>query len=146
MGGKVNKEIVRRAWILKREGYTQEEIAEKIGIASRTVQNYHSQEWLAERGLSYLQDAPVPERFPVMPLQQEAYDKCQVGDHSWMKGGRFDGLAFTTHSGRESQTDWKRVTSGAVGTKWQTKLCFFCGFESREHYWSGVVYVGEAPN
>ena len=61
MGRTVNKEKVRGAWILKREGNTQEAIAENLEIGRRTVQNYHSQKWLAKQRLSYLQYFGRPE-------------------------------------------------------------------------------------
>lgn len=145
MSREPDRELVRRAWILRRKGYTQEQIGDEIGRASRTVQNYHREEWLAARGLLYIKDIPAPGRSPVMPLQEEAFDKCQIGDHSWMKDRRFDGVAYSTRSEREYQTDWKRVTNGAVGTKWQSKVCYFCTFDSVEPRWSGAVYVGEVP-
>ena len=136
---------VRRALELRSEGIGQKDIAETLGYSVRTIQYFLNPKWRAKKGLSNLQYGGRPERFPVTPLQQEAFDKCQIGDHSWIKDKRFDGLAFTTRSEREGQVNWERVTNGAVGTMWQTMVCYFCGFESCEHYWSRAVYVGEAP-
>jgi hypothetical protein len=54
MPPKVDKEAVQKAHRLKSSGMKQREIAERMGLELRTVQNYLSPSWLAERGLSYL--------------------------------------------------------------------------------------------
>lgn len=37
-------------------------------------------------------------RKPTTPMQEEAYDRCQNGDYSWMDEQKFEGVAFTVRS------------------------------------------------
>lgn len=51
---RINPLIVERALQLKSKGWTQEEIAAKLEVSVRAVQNSLSQEWREERGLGNL--------------------------------------------------------------------------------------------
>lgn len=45
---------VKQAWVLRREGKQQKEIADALGLSLRHIQNYLSLDWLAQRSLRAL--------------------------------------------------------------------------------------------
>ena len=51
--------LVKRALQLRKQNETQQEIAEKLGMSLRTVQNYLSPKWREERGLNSAENQPI---------------------------------------------------------------------------------------
>ena len=90
-------------------------------------------------------------KLPVTPLQQEAFERCQVrserypeGDHGWMiRGERFvDSYTVNWLSG----ADWPKgeLVVEAYGKWTTTRACWFCGFttEARDE-WGPVLVAAE---
>lgn len=59
MPPKPDPAMVEKAWQLKRKGLKQREIADDMQVELRTVQNYHSLQWLQKRGLTQLSEEAV---------------------------------------------------------------------------------------
>jgi hypothetical protein len=59
MSRTVDVGLVKRALRLRKQGETQQKIADKLGMSLRTVQNYLNSKWLQERGLSAVEDHPI---------------------------------------------------------------------------------------
>jgi len=51
--------LVKRALRLRKQNETQQEIADKLGMSLRTVQNYLSPKWLEEKGLNSAENHPI---------------------------------------------------------------------------------------
>ena len=54
MTRQLDLERVKQAWVLRREGKQQKEIADALGMSLRHIQNYLSLDWLAQRSLRAL--------------------------------------------------------------------------------------------
>ena len=57
----LDMEKVKRAWQLRRDGQQQKEIAEKLNLSLRHIQNYLSLDWLAQRSMRVLTKGGVAE-------------------------------------------------------------------------------------
>lgn len=68
-------------------------------------------EWIASAGQGYHK--------PANPVQEEAYQQCQNGDHSWFEESKFDGLAYRSETVSELEGDLLKVI-------WK-RTCYFCG-------------------
>jgi hypothetical protein len=78
-------------------------------------------------------------RQPATPLQQEAWEKCQQGDHSWMIGSSvFDGHAFTESRRQETPEETEEEPPEEKGRPIvrYTYTCYFCGYQSIERRWA----------
>ena len=68
-------------------------------------------EWLARAGQGYHK--------PTNPIQEEAHQLCQKGDHGWFKESKFDGIAYQSKTVSELEGDLLKVM-------WE-RICYFCG-------------------
>ena len=89
-----------------------------------------------------------PMHLPVTPLQQEAFERCQVrseeypdGDHGWMeRGERFvDCYSPTCVSAGEYPTG--ELIVEAYGKRTTTRTCWFCRFTTEPKDEWGQVWV-----
>ena len=135
----IDREAVRESWKLKREGKTQNQIAQEAHRSLRQVQRYLDPSWLAERGLGELQYCPGssqesgPGQTPATPIQQEAWDRCQNGDHSWMiPESKFEGQSFTRETRYESPQETAQYAPEEplwpTPTIRHTDTCYHCGY------------------
>ena len=94
------------------------------------------------------QRSPSPMHLPVTPLQQEAFERCQVrseeypnGDHGWMeRGERFvDCYSPTCVSAGEYPTG--ELIEEAYGKRTTTRTCWFCRFTTEPKDERGQVWV-----
>ena len=79
-GQGIDLERVRLANLLKREGLTQQEVAERVGLEKRTVQNYQSPKWLAEREFEHLASGATTLTFAVTVLSGPVEPDLTVSD------------------------------------------------------------------
>ena len=91
---------------------------------------------------------PSPMHLPVTPLQQEAFERCQVrweeypdGDRGWMeRGERFvDCYSTTCVSAWEYPTG--ELIEEAYGKRTTTRTCWFCRFPTEPKDEWGQVWV-----
>jgi hypothetical protein len=78
-------------------------------------------------------------RQPATPLQQEAWEKCQEGDHSWMiVSSVFDGHAFTESRRLETPEESEQDPPEEKGRPIvrHTYTCYFCGYQSIDRRWA----------
>ena len=91
---------------------------------------------------------PSPMHLPVTPLQQEAFERCQVrseeypeGDHGWMVRGELFVDCYTPAclSGGEYPTG--ELIEEKYGKRTTTRTCWFCGFTTEPRDEWGQVWV-----
>ena len=136
---------------LSKNGVSDMEIADQVcmqfereTLDRSTIHRYRQQSPSLRKKL-------LLKKLPVTPLQQEAFERCQVrserypeGDQGWMTWGeRFvDSYTVNWLSG----ADWPKgeLVVEAYG-KWSTtRACWFCGFttEARDE-WGPVLVAAE---
>jgi len=59
-------------------------------------------------------------RIPTSPLQEEAKERCQKGDHRWLADEKFNGIGYRS----EETTVWQTQFTIMAGYK---RTCYFCG-------------------
>ena len=128
-------DAIKRAWQLKREKKSQEEIGEAIGLQSRQVGNYLSIKWLEKRGLRHLRSREKRD--------QELGSQCQ-GAHPWMRpGSQFEGYGFAVVTGEESpeatEADPPPKNEAGRPIIRRTYTCVSCGYRRVERKWAVLV-------
>ena len=80
-------------------------------------------------------------KLPVTPLQQEAFERCQVRDHGWMVRGELFVDCYTPKclSGGEYPTG--ELIEEAYGKRTTTRTCWFCRFTTEPKDEWGQVWV-----
>jgi len=129
---------IRKAWALKREGgMSQQKMAEALGIDPRTISNYFSPPWLAQRKLGHLRFAGQEPQIPRSTLENKAWAMCESGDHSWMKEDLYKGHAYTES---ESTDGLDGLNSSSLKTFYTEKGCHFCGLVTRRRK-GGLIVI-----
>ena len=127
---KLDHSLIKQTWALLRQGLTHEQIGEEIGRATRTIDDYLSTKWLAERGLGHLSCmSEGPEQVPMSRLENQAWGDCRRGGHGWMEN-----LAFETHAFKTSERLEERDLSdgGTLRSIYLEGRCNFCGYSKRK--------------
>ena len=115
---------------------TRAEIAARLDVCVRTVANYSSDKWLAERGLSRFLDADQELQVPCSAVENEAWGLCQSGDHEWLKAALYEGHAFRVTEAIKEQLGYGGSTIRDV---YRIKTCSFCGFSSEQKKFSSIA-------
>lgn len=86
-------------------------------------------------------DRKSTQHIPVTPLQQEAFERCQVGNHGWMVRGELFADCYTPVclSGGEYPTG--ELIEETYGKRTTTRTCWFCGFTTEPRDEWGQVWV-----
>ena len=138
MARSLNLDLIRRTLDLVREGLTHEDIAEKLGRNTRTIDNYASAKWLAARNLGHLTFPEQELRIPRSTLENEAWGLCRSGDHEWMDDARFDGHAYNVEDVSEPMTG--HGGSRLINIR-EVRTCHYCGYEAVPRKRRGFVIV-----
>ena len=82
-----------------------------------------------------------PMHLPVTPLQQEAFERCQVGDHGWMVRGELFVDCYTPKCLLGGVYPTGELIEEAYGERTTTRTCWFCGFTTEPRDEWGQVWV-----
>ena len=87
------------------------------------------------------QRSSSPMHLPVTPLQQEAFERCQVGDHGWMVRGELFVDCYTPKCLLGGVYPTGELIEEAYGERTTTRTCWFCGFTTEPRDEWGQVWV-----
>ena len=80
-------------------------------------------------------------KLPVTPLQQEAFERCQVGYHGWMVRRELLVDCYTPKCLLGGDYPTGELIEEAYGKRTTTRTCWFCGFTTEPRDEWGQVWV-----
>lgn len=164
---------INKAWKLRAAGSKRRAMVASVGVEERQIGNYLNSSWVLRQKefveLSFKEWTELTpslqkihpqyaeygeqqrkgessNRQPSMPIQQEAYARCQIrsaefsqGDHQWFwerDREKYEGVAYTVEVVHREQPENPWPESGAK------KICYFCSFQ--ETRWSVPINPSNA--
>lgn len=102
----------------------------RLGWSFSKIGSAFERDWRTAKKVVESHNAKLDQRRrrnPIKMLREEAYSKCEKGDHSWFDNSRLEGLAYRRESSHHEHDDF-----GGIRTDSSTKTCYFCGYVQTE--------------
>ena len=141
MGKRLSNEEKVLIYELHKKGVSDMGIADQVCMRFETETLDRSTIHRCRQRFPSLRKKLLVKKLPVTPLQQEAFERCQVGDHGWMVRGELFVDCYTPKCLLGGVYPTGELIEEAYGERTTTRTCWFCGFTTEPRDEWGQVWV-----